>query len=572
MKYQNFNVSIYCPVGNINSITDFEAFDQKFQLIEKNIKVGKVYLETFRSGTTISKEQMKKVKAFFESKNIITSGGITTEDSNPSKEGGFHPFCYTSSKTIEKLKEIVTLTAELFDEFIIDDFYFTNCRCDQCIKEKGDRSWADFRISLIQEISEKVIIKTAKEVNPSIKIIIKYPNWYEHYQETGYNLEEQPKVFDYIYTGTETRNPTYAQQHLPKYLSYFLMRYLENVAPSRNLGGWFDPYECTYNLTSYIDQGYLTLFSKAKEAMLFSLGSLIYDKTFSNFPPIIGQVFEDLDQYISELGNPIGVPTYLPYHSYGEDYLHNYIGMCGIPLEPFPHYPESADTIFLAENAACDENIVNKMKQSLKNGADLIVTSGFIKKLGEAFHEFIHVSYTDQKANVNQYLYSTNGGITMKSCLEAAKKIIIPQIRFFTNDVWELAGAYGEDNNFPILLKSSYSKGRIYVLTIPDDMGDLYHYPAEILNTIRSILCKNMKVFIEGNCKIPIFAYDNDTFILRSFLPYGEAIRIKIKSENASLYNIMIGRTYDGYPDAEGTNFDLTISPGVNYILKIREN
>ena len=34
----------------------------------------------------------------------------------------------------------------------------------------------------------------------------------------------------------------------------------------------------------------------------------------------------------------------------------------------------------------------------------------------------------------------------------------------------------------------------------------------------------------------------------------------------------MIGRTYDGYPDAEGTNFDLTISPGVNYILKIREN
>ena len=59
MKYQNFNVSIYCPVGNINSITDFEAFDQKFQLIEKNIKVGKVYLETFRSGTP-SKEQMKR--------------------------------------------------------------------------------------------------------------------------------------------------------------------------------------------------------------------------------------------------------------------------------------------------------------------------------------------------------------------------------------------------------------------------------------------------------------------------------------------------------------------------------
>ncbi len=37
-----------------------------------------------------------------------------------------------------------------------------------------------------------------------------------------------------IYTGTETRNPDYAGQHLPKYLSYFVMRYLESAAPGRN--------------------------------------------------------------------------------------------------------------------------------------------------------------------------------------------------------------------------------------------------------------------------------------------------------------------------------------------------
>jgi hypothetical protein len=255
MKYQNFNVSIYCPVGNLTEIKDFDAFDQKFQHIEKNVKVGKVYLETYRGGTTISKDQMIKVKNYFLAKGIEVAGGITTDEKYDPKEGGFHSFCYTDPATTELMKQVVTLTAELFDEFILDDFYFTNCRCEHCIEAKGSRSWSEFRLALLQDFSENVVIKTAKEVNPDIKAIIKYPNWYEHYQETGYNLEEEPKVFDYIYTGTETRNPTYAQQHLPKYLGYFIMRYLENVAPERNLGGWFDPYECSYNLTSYLDQG-----------------------------------------------------------------------------------------------------------------------------------------------------------------------------------------------------------------------------------------------------------------------------------------------------------------------------
>ncbi len=571
MRYHNFNASLYCPVNNLISICDFHEFNHRFQLIEKNVKLGKVYLETYRSGTTISKEQMLKVIDFFKSKGIAVAGGITTNDVDDPLEGGFIQLCYTSVKSRNLLKDVVALTAELFDEFILDDFFFTNCRCDDCIKAKGDRSWAELRLDLMKEVSENIIIKAAKDVNPKVKVIIKYPNWYEHYQESGYNLKDESELFDYIYTGTETRNPTYTQQHLPKYLSYFIMRYLENVAPNRNLGGWFDTFECSYNLTSYLDQGYLTLFAKSKEVMLFCLGLFTHTYEFTTFPPAIGQAFEDVDQYFNLLGNPLGVPCYIPYHSFGEDYLHNYMGMCGIPLEPYPEYPREAKTIFLTENAACDPHILSKIKESLKSGADVIVTSGFVTKLGDVFHDLVQVSYTSKKAIVNRYMSSKDGGITLGECYGASKEVILSQPQFFTNDVWQVAGGYGEDNNTAIIMKAKYSKGRLFIVTIPDDQGNLYHYPVPILNVLRNILSKDLPVVIEGNPMVTLFIYDNDTFILRSFLPYISEVDVILKKDNAKLKNLESAMEVHSNPTNHGSRFTIRLSPSVNYVFKITD-
>lgn len=569
MGYNHFNASLYCPVFNLVSIKDLDDFNRSFQLLEKNIKIGKVYLETYRNGITIEKEQMLRIKAFFEQKGYAVAGGITTDDAFNPSEGGFTQLCYTSESTKKLLREVAALTAEIFDEFILDDFYFTNCRCDSCIQAKGDRSWSQFRLELMSDFAENVIIKTARQVNPGIKAIIKYPNWYEHYQDSGYNLEDEPKIFDYIYTGTETRNPTYTQQHLPKYLSYFIMRYLENIAPGRNLGGWFDPFECSYNLTSYLEQGYLTLFAKAKEAMLFCLGALTEDAPFTVFPPAVGQAFADVDKYISLLGAPVGAACYIPYHSYGEDYLHNYLGMCGIPLEPYPEYPDRAKLLFLSENAGHDINIITKIKESLKAGADVIVTSGFATRLGEAFQELAHIEFSGRKAFVNRYMCSGDGGVTQDGCYEGARKVLLSQSHFFTNDVWQIAGAYGEDNNIPIIMKTSYSKGRLFIITIPDDQGDLYNYPVPVLNKIRAVLSKELPVFIMGDARVALFLYDNDTFILRSFLPYSTEITVTVRRENVVLTCLNYNMQINGRPATEGTEFLVKIISGMNYVLKI---
>jgi len=61
-SYRNFNLAIYCPVGDIKDIQDFEEFDRKFRHITDHMNVGRVYLENFRSMTWCSKEQLIKVK------------------------------------------------------------------------------------------------------------------------------------------------------------------------------------------------------------------------------------------------------------------------------------------------------------------------------------------------------------------------------------------------------------------------------------------------------------------------------------------------------------------------------
>lgn len=563
-SYRNFNVGIYCPVHNVNSITDLEEFDRKFRHLSDHVKVGRAYIECYRGMAWADREQLLKVKGYFESKGIATSGGITT-CADGAREEGFISLCYSRPEGRDILQKAVRLSAEVFDELILDDFYFMNCRCRDCIAQKGDRTWAQFRLDQKRQITEEIVMKTAKEVNPNMNVIVKFPQWYEVFNETGYDLRMEPALFDAIYTGTETRNPTYAAQHLPKYLSYFVMRYLESAAPGRNLGGWFDPYECTYNLTSYLEQGYLTLFAKAREVMLFCLGSLIEDSSLRLFAPAVGELFAEVDAYLGRLGNPRGVAAYRPTYARGEDNLHNYLGMCGIPFEPCIDYPEQEKVIFLAQGAADDPQIVEKMKKSMLEGAYIVVTSGFVSKLGDAFGEFVNVKYSPRKALVSEYADTRDNGVTVSGKYVGTKPILIPQLDYCTNDVWELAAAYGTDNNFPIALRCSYGAGKISVITIPDDMGDLYHYPVQVLNVIRRLLMREMPVTIDGPAKVQLFVYDNDTVIARSDLPYTEQVTLTLADGIKGVRELVKGFSF---PVSDG-KLHLSMAPGINYVLEL---
>jgi len=242
--FKNFTTVVYIPAWTQRDLTR-EKLEKDYDFIEKYIGLDKVYLETHRGGIDIEEEKLLMIKDFLQGRGVTVSGGITTtiddfEGAENGKRRLFNTFCYTDPAMREKLRQISEYTARLFDEVILDDFYFTNCTCERCIKEKGGRSWEQFRHELMMDVSKNLVVGPAKAANPNVKMVIKYPNWRESFHFTGYVPESQGDIFNATYIGTETRHPQYTDQHLPEYLSYSLARLMENAWPGRCGGGWVE--------------------------------------------------------------------------------------------------------------------------------------------------------------------------------------------------------------------------------------------------------------------------------------------------------------------------------------------
>jgi len=571
--YRNFTLAVYCTAYDVKRMVDQKILENSFDAISRHIKIDKVYIENFRETTIIDKETVLKVKSFFENKGIKTSGGMATYLAENHR---FKSWCYTRPETRETLRKVVRDLAEVFDEFIIDDLFFENCKCEECIKAKGSKSWKEYRLELMEDISRNVIIKTAREVNPKIRIILKYPNFYDHFQFVGYNLEVQPRLFDMIYTGTETRDPEYTMQHLQEYQSYLIMRFLENTKPGGNGGGWVDPLG-RRTLDRYAEQIRLTLFTKPKEITLFSYGGLLEfirqpDGSYmpvSTLASVAGRVLDETDSFLDSLGKPYGIPSYKPLNSSGEDFLHNYLGMIGIPLEITPKFPSEADTVLLTECAKFDPEIIDKIKNFLIKGGTVIMTSGLLNALNEeVLRELVAVEYTDKKAIVNSFTFFESWLSPSTHMYYSDTPIIIPQLKYATNDAWEFITAMDKGSGFPILLQTSYAHGTLYILTIPDNFNDLYHFPAEVLTQLRRLFMANMKLYMEGPSRICMFLYDNDSFIVHSFLPNPALCNIVVKGR-VKLRELRFNFEPKGFERGSETVFSLRMWPYSYMVFKI---
>lgn len=548
--YKNFRVAVYSRAYETAKMGDPNYLEPIWDEISRQVHVDKIYLETHRDLLIVDEETLLKAKKFFESRNIQTAGGITL---TVNESNNFETFCYSNPEHRKKVKEIVEFTAKHFDELILDDFFFTSCKCDLCIKAKGLKSWTDYRLELMTKAAKELIIDPAKAVNPKIKVVIKYPNWYDHFQGCGFNLETEPKMFDGLYTGTETRDPA-SNQHLQPYLGYLIFRYFDNLKPGKNGGGWVDPGGLTF-MDRYAEQLWLTMFAKAPEITLFDFRQLQrpllktdraawqnaencsfnYDEMMKPIanqdgkmvqPTTIaraaGYTFETIDKFLGYLGKPVGVKTYKPFHSTGEDFLPNYMGMIGVPMNIVPEFPENEPIVFLTEQARFDPEIVVKIKKQLQAGKDVMVTSGFLKAMQDkGLGDVVELRMADKKASVREFVSGWGPRLV------ADKQMLIPQINYLTNDSWEIVSAFDGTNGWPIIHRADYSKGKLYVLTIPDNVTDLYHYPVEVLSRIKEILTPQMPALLEAPGYTSLFVYDNNTVIVESFS--AEKIQVKLR-------------------------------------------
>ncbi len=567
-KYENFKVSIYTRAYEVQSMTDPAWLDSTWNIISSQMKVDKIYLETHRDLNIVKADDMKRIIKFFKDRGVEVAGGITY---TISEANNFQTFCYKNPEERAKAKEIIELTASLFDEIILDDFFFTDCKCDYCVEAKGNRTWTDYRLELMDDAALNVILGPAKKVNKNVKVVIKYPNWYDHFPALGFDLDFGPKHFDGIYTGTETRDAVRSNQHLQPYESYLIWRYFDNLNPGHNGGGWVDTGGMRY-MERYAEQLWLTVFAKAPEMTFFDYRQMLgglrssyrgpwqdaggtsfnYDDmmkpvningkevTPTTMARAAGYTMEQVDRTIGLLGNPIGVKSYKPYQSTGEEFLQNYFGMIGIPMDIVPEFPTDANMVILTEQAAADADIIKKMDKHLRSGKDITITAGFLRAMkGKGIESIVDLEYTDRKALVSGFM--TGGQI-----VNVSKPILMQQVMYKTNDSWEIVSGMDGGLGWPLLHRDAYSKGNVYLLVVPDNFADLYNLPVQVLNSIRQNLTqKAVPVRLQGPANVSLFIYDNNTFIVESFSDEDVDITVQCQTEGA-LKDLLSGEDVNG--------------------------
>ena len=577
-NYTNFSVAVYIPINIVQNFDQPQKLQQDWDCIRRQLKVDKVYLEVQRDRRLLTDEQVERVKRFFLDRGVQVAGGMALSDG--SLGGQFQSFCYTDPQDRAFIKSAAEFAARHFDEVIQDDFFFVSTKRDSDIAAKGNQTWTQFRLELMDDAAENLLVKPAKAVNPKVKMVVKFPNWYEHFQGSGYDLEREPKIFDGIHTGTETRDPVITDQHLQPYESYEIIRYFENIAPGRNGGGWVDTGSLRC-LDRYAEQIWDTLFAKAREFTVFEWSAMtrpfdIGDRAaWENLPTsfnfsemtngisepswarVAGYSLEQADRLLGRLGHPIGIASYKPFHSSGEDFLHSYLGMIGIPLDLRPEFPTNANLLLLTECAKFDPDLVAKIKGQLRAGKSVVITSGLLRALqGKGLEDIAEVRWTDRKFLAHKYAGGFGAGNFSTLDGESNAGVLFPEIDFLTNDSWSLVRAEANGNGFPLLLLNRYSRGVLYVWTMPDNFTDLYALPPEVTGAIKNFVMRGFPVRLDGPAQVALFAYDNGVFIAQNFSATAADVKISTLANSTKLKNTVTGEVIEGkLPPPHGWNW-----------------
>jgi hypothetical protein len=612
-KYKNFRVAIYVTRDTVAQWSNPQALAVAYDNMSRQVKFDKVYLEIAAGRTLIREDTIDPIKKFFTDRGIEVSAATAPNGNSgyngANSQGGSLTFSAQADR--DYLKGVAELAARHFDEIILDDWFFSAGKTAADIAAKGDKTWTQYRMEALDDAAVNLLIKPAKAINPHMRLIIKFPNWYEHYQGLGYDLEVEPKIFDAIYTGVETRDPIAVdwEQHLQQYESYDILRYLENVKPGGNAGGWVDTLGTQY-IDRYAEQIWDMAFAKPREITLWqwndalkpiSIGarpwqdqptSFDYPRMLASYQPAAGNVaappdapasqtsgaarrggsnlpindprngrvagyaMEQVDAFLDKLGTPIGIPAYRPPHAVGEEFYHEFLGMAGIPIDLHATFPADSNSpvILLTEGAKNDPDIVKDIKSQLASGKNVVITSGLLRALqGKGIEDISEFEVTDQKADVTDFLMGS-GQVLPNSHIDTP--ILFPIIHFLTNQSWATVNGCMDEapqNAYPIVLRDAYDRGFLYVLVLPDNIAELNRIPTPALNAIRNEVMGTFPIRLaDAPAQVSLFPYDNNAFVVESFLDHAMTVTVALNGNPATITDLQSGENIAAIPPSRG--------------------
>ena len=392
----------------------------------RELSITKVYIESYRTDIFVDKELLLTIKEDFENAGFEIAGCIVpTKMSKRLSTQWDSVTCFSDESSHHFLQEIVERTASVFDTIIFDDFLFTSCDCKYCKAGKGERSWGEYRTKLLLKVIQERIIKPARAINKNIKLIIKYPCWYDNYFSLGFDVLSETELFDETWIGTETRETN------PQGKAFWIQNWANELGKCG--GGWYDSLSCLSE--TFVEQARNTILGGAKESLLHCYDYLFLSKDCLAKDGgslavvrdnLAAQAFKKEVSGLSKLANLLedmtsyGVFTpKRPNYDQKEDaFLHGFFSMLGIPIKAATSLNNVATT-FISAHCTKFDNISKYLKALYKSEIPFVITENAVKRLkmdGEIINTDIEVAYKNgakaktslEKINDNAYLLRFN--------------------------------------------------------------------------------------------------------------------------------------------------------------------
>ncbi len=332
-----------------------------------------------------------------------------------------------------------------------------------------------------------------------------------------------------IYTGTETREPFYASQHLQRYASYGILRLLENTAPGRNGGGWIDLGGSSDNLNRFLEQAEFTLLAGAKELTLFNFSSLLPSPAL----PALDSVLRRVDSFLEGRELPTGTPVWEPFDADGEDQLCAYLGMCGLQLEPMPDFPADAPAVLFTQRTACIPEAVDMLEAYVRRGGKAIVTTGFLRQTYDrGICDMTSVRLTHRHFLGKEYMIDRcDWNYSDIRYAKGSEPVLFEMLDYKTNATWADILVLSGENNAPLLTSDFYGKGRLLILNGPENFSDLYRLPREVIQVLNAELSAGQSAYLASEPKMSLIAYRDHHVCVHSFRPMQSIARLIVRGD-----------------------------------------
>jgi hypothetical protein len=505
-RWAHIKTALFCTSEDVDQLLT-KPEDRKAALAYfAPLRLSKVYLDN-ASGEPAAIATLREIAADLKAQGLEVSGAVV-----PAGEHG--PLCYNDPKDMAMLEGRVQVLAKVFDEIIVDDWLFTTCTCAKCLEGRGNDSWADYRSRLVAEQSKQHLIDAAKQVNPRVQVIIKYPNWYEGHRQNGYDVARQTPQFDGVSVGIETRQRATHDQHIPIYSGYVFQQWIGGDAGPKWRSAWLDNFEMQGADNDFVAQVWQAVLARTPEIIFWCAGGLHPPApSASNYPHLV-ELMPEFDRLAGMLDGPArGIPIHLPLGSTGEYNVFGYLGMIGLPMAPRTAFPVDTKTAIFTQHSLRDPKLAAELLARVRAGKEVFLTWPLLQDLrGSELGRALNVlgeggTAASSTFRVREILWDAKP-------VEAPRSFVFPKISLSTWPYVRAVALVREDGDFGVLLQTPYLEGQVDVLNLPDNSYDLLRLPEAVLNAIRRCFFEELGVRLVGPGGVALYPYGERQYVL----------------------------------------------------------